>query len=38
MKHNVTKMWVYADWEFLEDIQLIGFLTSQRMRGKEIFS
>jgi len=38
MKHNETKMWVYADWEFLEDIQLIGFLTSQRMRGKEIFS
>jgi serine/threonine-protein kinase HipA len=38
MKHNETKMWVYADWEFLEDIQLIGFLTSQRIRGKEIFS
>jgi serine/threonine-protein kinase HipA len=38
MKQNETKMWVYADWEFLEDIQLIGFLTSQRMRGKEIFS
>jgi len=38
MKQDETKMWVYADWEFLEDIQLIGFLTSQRMRGKEIFS
>jgi serine/threonine-protein kinase HipA len=38
MKQNETKMWVYADWEFLKDIQLIGFLTSQRMRGKEIFS
>jgi serine/threonine-protein kinase HipA len=38
MKQNETKMWVYADWEFLDDIQLIGFLTSQRMRGKEIFS
>jgi serine/threonine-protein kinase HipA len=38
MKHDETKMWVYADWEFLENIQLIGFLTSQRIRGKEIFS
>jgi serine/threonine-protein kinase HipA len=38
MKQNETKMWVYADWEFLESIQLIGFLTSQRIRGKEIFS
>ena len=38
MKHNETKIWVYADWEFLEEAQLMGVLTSQRLRGKEIFS
>jgi serine/threonine-protein kinase HipA len=38
MKHNATKIWVYADWEFLEEAQLMGLLTSQRVRGKEIFS
>lgn len=38
MKQNQTKIWVYVDWEFLEEVQLMGFLTSQRLRGKEIFS
>jgi serine/threonine-protein kinase HipA len=38
MKHNETKIWVYADWDFLEGSQIMGFLTSQRVRGKEIFS
>lgn len=38
MKQNQTKIWVYADWEFLEETRLMGLLTSQRMRGKEIFS
>ena len=38
MKHNATKIWVYANWDFLEESQLMGFLTSQRVRGKEIFS
>ncbi len=38
MKHNATKIWVYADWDFLKESQLMGFLTSQRVRGKEIFS
>ncbi len=32
------KIGVYADWHFLEEIQLMGFLTAQRLRGKEIFS
>ena len=38
MKQNQTKIWVYADWEFLEEAQLMGLLTSQRVRGKEVFS
>ena len=38
MKQNETKMWVYAAWEFPEEAILMGFLTSQRVRGKEIFS
>ena len=38
MKHNEIKIEVYADWDFLEEAQLMGFLTSQRVRGKEIFS
>jgi serine/threonine-protein kinase HipA len=38
VKHNATKIWVYANWDFLEESQLMGFLTSQRVRGKEIFS
>jgi serine/threonine-protein kinase HipA len=38
MKQNQTKIWVYADWEFLEETRLMGLLTSQRVRGKEIFS
>jgi serine/threonine-protein kinase HipA len=38
MKQNQTMIWVYADWDFLEEAQLMGWLTSQRVRGKEIFS
>jgi serine/threonine-protein kinase HipA len=38
MKQNAIKIWVYADWDFLEEAQIMGFLTSQRVRGKEIFS
>lgn len=38
MKQNELKIWVYADWEFLEEAQIMGVLTSQRVRGKEIFS
>lgn len=38
MKQNQTKIWVHADWDFLEEAQLMGWLTSQRVRGKEIFS
>jgi len=38
VKKNELKIWVYADWQFLEETQLIGFLIAQRVRGKEIFS
>jgi serine/threonine-protein kinase HipA len=38
VKQNEIKIWVYADWDFLEEAQLMGWLTSQRLRGKEIFS
>jgi serine/threonine-protein kinase HipA len=38
MKYNETTMLVYADWEFLGEAQFLGFLTSQRVRGKEVFS
>ena len=38
MKQNEIKIWVYADWDFLEEAPLMGCLTSQRLRGKEIFS
>jgi serine/threonine-protein kinase HipA len=38
MKQNEIKIWVYADWDFLHEIQLMGFLTEQKIRGKEIFS
>ena len=38
MKKNETKIWVYADWQSLGGIQHMGILTTQRVRGKEIFS
>lgn len=38
MKYNETTIRVYADWEFLGEAQFLGFLTSQRVRGKEVFS
>ena len=34
MKQNQTEIWVYADWDFLEETRLMGLLTSQRVRGK----
>ncbi|MBI2284783.1 MAG: HipA domain-containing protein [Bacteroidetes bacterium] len=38
MKQHEIRIWVYAHWESLEDAQLVGVLTAQRVRGKEIFS
>jgi serine/threonine-protein kinase HipA len=38
MKKNEQTIWVYADWESSGDPQLMGILTAQRIRGKEIFS
>ena len=38
MKYNETTIRVYADWEFLGEAQFLGFMTSQRVRGKEVFS
>jgi hypothetical protein len=34
MKQNQTEIWVYADGDFLEEAQIMGLLTSQRVRGK----
>lgn len=34
MKQNQTEIWVYADLDFLEEAQIMGLLTSQRVRGK----
>ncbi len=38
IKQREHIVWVYADWDFLADAQLMGFLTAQRIRGKEVFS
>lgn len=38
MKKDETTIWVYADWAPLEEPQLMGILTAQHLRGKEIFS
>ena len=38
MKRNEQKIWVYADWQFLSGARLMGILTTQHIRGKEIFS
>lgn len=38
MKRNENTVWVFADWEPMEAPQLMGQLTAQRIRGKEIFS
>ena len=38
MKREPTRIWVYADWDFMEEVQIMGYLTSQSVRGKEIFS
>lgn len=38
MKKNEQTIWVYTDWEPLVNPQLMGILTAQRIRGKEIFS
>jgi serine/threonine-protein kinase HipA len=38
MKNNELKIWVYADWQSLGGFQHMGILTTQHVRGKEIFS
>lgn len=38
MKKNEQTIWVYTDWEPSVNPQLMGILTAQRIRGKEIFS
>jgi serine/threonine-protein kinase HipA len=38
MKKNETIIWVYADWLPLESPQIMGGLSAQRIRGKEVFS
>ena len=38
MKREPTTIQVYADWDFMEEVQIMGFLTSQSVLGKEIFS
>jgi serine/threonine-protein kinase HipA len=38
MKREPTTIKVYADLDFMEEVQIMGFLTSQSVRGKEIFS
>jgi serine/threonine-protein kinase HipA len=38
MKKNEQTIWVYTDWEPSGNPQLMGILTAQRIRGKEIFS
>ena len=38
MKRNELKIWVYADWQFLGGVRHMGILTTQHIRGKEIFS
>jgi serine/threonine-protein kinase HipA len=38
MKNNELKIWVYADWQSLGGFQQMGILTTQHVRGKEIFS
>ncbi len=32
------QIWVYADWEDLKSCRLLGKLTAQRIRGREVFS
>ncbi|KAA6341072.1 hypothetical protein EZS27_011109 [termite gut metagenome] len=38
MKNEKKEIFVYADWAELERVQLMGILTVDRLRGKEIFS
>jgi serine/threonine-protein kinase HipA len=38
MKREPTRIWVYADLDFMEEVQLMGYLTSQSVRGTEVFS
>lgn len=32
------QIWVYAHWELFEEPVIMGILTSERLRGKEVFS
>ena len=34
----MRQLWVYADWKGLEGPRLMGSLSSEKVRGKEIFS
>ena len=38
MSNQEKKIWVYADWSDLKATKLLGCLTAQRIRGKEVFS
>jgi len=38
MKSRETTIWVYADWKPSGEPEFMGILTSQRVRGKEVFS
>jgi len=38
MKGRETTIWVYADWKPVGEPELMGILTSLRVRGKEVFS
>ncbi|KAA6317231.1 hypothetical protein EZS27_032583, partial [termite gut metagenome] len=38
MKNEKKEIFIYADWAELERVQLMGILTADRLRGKEIFS
>jgi len=38
MSNQEKKIWVYADWSVLKATKLLGCLTAQRIRGKEVFS
>ena len=37
-RNEQTTIWVYADWASLKGPQLMGLLSADRVRGKEVFS
>jgi len=38
MKSPETTLWVYADWGPMDAPKMVGTLTAQRVRGKEVFA